>query len=164
IVRWCGANIDIEDRKRAEEAMRASERNLTLTINTIPTLIAVLLPDGTILSSNQAALDYHGVTMEDVQREDFRTRYYHPDDWPRLGEQLKEAFHRGRPFEYELRALSKDAEYRWFLVRCNPLLDDQGKIDRWYVTAFDIEDRKRAEEALRKSERQFRLLVETIPA
>src|ERR1051325_6633748 len=141
-------NALVDDRQKSEEALQASWRNLTLTLNTIPTLIAVLLPDGTILSSNQAALDYHGVTMEEVQKEDFRTRFYHPDDWERLREELKDALNQPRQFEYELRALSNAGEYRWFLVRCNPLLDDQGRIDRWYVAAFDIEDRKRAEDAL----------------
>src|ERR1041385_1565299 len=138
----------VDDRQKSEEALQASWRNLTLTLNTIPTLIAVLLPDGTILSSNQAALDYHGVTMKDVQKEEFRTRFYHPDDWERLREELKDALNQPRQFEYELRALSNAGEYRWFLVRCNPLLDDQGRIDRWYVAAFDIEDRKQAEDAL----------------
>jgi PAS domain S-box-containing protein len=138
----------VDDRQMSEEALQARWRNLTLTLNTIPTLIAVLLPDGTILLSNQAALDYHGVTMQDVQKEDFRTRFYHPDDWERLREELKDALNRPRQFEYELRALSNAGEYRWFLVRCNPLLDEQGRIDRWYVAAFDIEDRKRAEDAL----------------
>src|ERR1041385_6009163 len=141
-------NALVDDRQKSEEALQASWRNLTLTLNTIPTLIAVLLPDGTILSSNQAALDYHGVTMKDVQKEDFRTRFYHPDDWERLREELKDALNRPRQFEYELRALNNAGEYRWFLVRCNPLLDEQGRIDRWYVAAFDIEDRKQAEDAL----------------
>jgi steroid delta-isomerase-like uncharacterized protein len=152
ITAWYLLFTDIEDLKKAEEALQANERNLSLTINTIPTMIAVLAPEGTVLSSNQAALDYHGVTMEDVQKEDFRTRYYHPDDFERLREELMEAPKRLRPFEYELRALSKEGEFRWFLVRHNPLLDEQGKIVRWYVTAFDIEDRKRSEENLRRSE------------
>jgi len=148
ITAWYLLLTDIDDRKKAEEALQANERNLSLTINTIPTMIAVLTPEGTVLSSNQAALDYHGVTMEDVQKEDFRTRFYHPDDFERLREELMEAPKRLRQFEYELRALSKEGEFRWFLVRHNPLLDEQGKIVRWYVTAFDIEDRKRAEDAL----------------
>src|SRR4029079_16356915 len=81
-------------------------------------------------------------------------------------------------FEYEQRALGKDGKYRWVLVRYNPLLDDQGRIERWYATAFDIEDRKRAEcereqseEALRnalaeiqKSESKLRQVIDAIPA
>src|SRR5262249_58122314 len=49
------------------------------------------------------------------------------------------------PFENEQRVLGKDGRYRWFLVRYNPRLDEQERIDRWYVAGFDIEDRKRAE-------------------
>jgi PAS domain S-box-containing protein len=145
------ASIAIE-RALADEALRSSERNLSLTINTIPTFISVSRPDGTVLSVNQAALDYHGITLEDVQKEDFHTRFFHPDDAERLHEERKEALKRPVQFEYETRALGKDGKYRWFLVRCNPLLDDQGTIDRWYATAFDIEDQKRAQEDLRRSE------------
>jgi PAS domain S-box-containing protein len=155
---------EVADLKRAKVSLRSAERNSSLQINSIPTFISVSKPDGTILSVNQAALDYHGITFEDVQKEDFRTRYFHPNDAERLREERKEALNRPLPFEYEVRALGKDGTYRWFLVHCNPLLDAQGRIDRWYATAFDIEDRKATEEALRKSERQFRLLVETIPA
>jgi len=125
---------------------------LSLTINTIPTFIQVSRPDGAILSVNQAVLDYHGITLEDVQKEDFRARVYHPDDAERLREERKEALKRPLQFEYEQRALGKDGKYRWFLVRYSPLLDDQGEIDRWYATAFDIEDRKRAQEDVRRSE------------
>ena len=139
-------------RALAEEALRSSERNLSLTIDTIPTFIQVSRPDGTVLSVNQAVLDYHGITLQDVQKEDFRTRVYHPDDLERLREERKEALKRPLQFEYEQRARGKDGKYRWFMVRYNPLLDDQGTIDRWYATAFDIEDRKRAQEDVRRSE------------
>src|SRR5258705_1631050 len=87
-----------------------------------------------------------------MQKEDFRARFYHPDDGERLREERMEALKRPLQFEYEQRALGKDGKYRWFLVRYNPLLDDQGTIDRWYATAFDIEDRKRAQEEVRRSE------------
>jgi PAS domain S-box-containing protein len=134
-----------EDLKGVEEALRSSERNLILTINTIPTFISVSRADGTVLSVNQAALDYHGVTLQDVQRGDHRTRFFHPDDVERVRELREEALKHPRPFQYELRAMGKDGKYRWFSVRHNPLLDDQGRIERWYAIAFDIEDRKRAE-------------------
>jgi len=145
------ASIAIE-RTLNEEALRHSERNLSLTINTIPTLIQVSRPDGTILSVNQAVLDYYGVTLHEMQKEDFRARFYHPDDVERLREERNEAINRPLQFEYEQRALGKDGKYRWFLVRYNPLLDDQGTIERWYATAFDIEGQKRAQEDVRRSE------------
>src|SRR6185503_12958758 len=156
------ASIAIE-RGLNEEALKHSERNLSLTINTIPTLIQVSRPDGTILSVNQAVLDYYGVTLEDMQKEDFRARVYHPDDVGRLCEERNEALKRPVLFEYEQRALGKDGKYRWFLVRYNPLLDEQGRIERWYATAFDIEDQKRAEEALRSAERNLNQIINTIP-
>jgi PAS domain S-box-containing protein len=123
-------------------------------------------------------LDYYGVDLQDMQKEDFRPRVYHPDDVQRLHEWRKEALKRPQQFEYEQRALGKDGKYRWFSVRYNPLLDDQGRIERWYTTAFDIEDRKRAEhereqseEALRnalaeiqKSESKLRQVIDAIPA
>jgi transcriptional regulator with GAF, ATPase, and Fis domain len=67
----------------------------------------------------------------------------------RQREERQEALARGVPFENEQRALGKDGKYRWFLVRYNPLRDDQGHIIRWYATGTDIEDRKRAEERIR---------------
>src|SRR6266576_1003362 len=152
------ASIAIE-RALADEALRLSERNLSLTINTIPAFIQVSRPDGTILSVNQAVLDYYGIALQDMQKEDFRARVYHPDDVERLREERKEALKRPLQFEYEQRALGKDGKYRWFLVRYNPLLDDQGTIDRWYATAFDIEDRKRAEALLAGEKRLLEMVA-----
>src|SRR6185369_2065829 len=158
VIHWFHLQIDIDDRKRAEEALQLAERNLNLTINTIPTLIQVSRSDGSVLSVNQAVLDYYGVSLQDMQKEDFRARFYHPDDVERLSEQRTEALKRPLQFEYEQRALGKDGKYRWFLVRYNPLLDDQGKIDRWYATAFDIEDRKRAEALLAGEKRLLEMV------
>jgi hypothetical protein len=81
--------------------------------------------------------------------EDQRARVFHPEDVERLREELHEALARGKPFELEQRALGKEGNFRWFLVRYNPLRDDQGHIIRWYATRTDIEDRKRAEERMR---------------
>jgi PAS domain S-box-containing protein len=134
-----------EDLKKAEEALRSNERNLSLLSNVIPTFIHVLRTDGSVLYVNQAVLSYTGLTLEDVQKEDYRARYFHPEDVERLREERREALTRPVPFENEQRLLGKDGRYRWFLIRYNPLLDEQGRIDRWYVAAFDIEDRKRAE-------------------
>jgi PAS domain S-box-containing protein len=151
ITAWYWLLTDIEDRKKAEEALQSNERNLNLMINAIPTFIQVSRPDGTVLSVNQAVLDYHGLRLEDVRKEDFRNRFYHPDDVKRLGEWRVEALKHPAQFEYEQRALGKDGKYRWFLVRYNPLLDEQGRIDRWYAGAFDIEDRKQAEAQLEQA-------------
>jgi len=114
-------------------------------INVIPTVIAVLGTDGSMLYANQTTLDYTGLTLEDVQKKDSRSRIFHPEDVETLREERGAALTRGVPFENEQRVLGKDGRYRWFLIRYNPLLDEHGRIDRWYVAAADIEDRKRAE-------------------
>src|SRR5215510_3302947 len=138
----------VDDRQKSEEALRTNERNLSLITNVIPTFIHVLRPDGSVLYVNQAVLGYTGLTLADVRKADYRDRVFHPDDVARLRKERDDALLRPVPFENEQRVLGKDGKYRWFLIRYNPLLDEKGKIDRWYVAAFDIEDRKRAEDAL----------------
>ncbi len=145
ITSWYLLLTDIEDRRLGEEALQSNERNLSLMINAIPTFIYVLRPDGSALYANQAVLDYTGLTLEDVHQEDYRSRVFHPDDVERLREERREALTRAIPFENEQRVLGKDGNYRWFLIRYSPLRDEQGAIDRWYVAATDIDDRKRAE-------------------
>jgi PAS domain S-box-containing protein len=137
----------VDDRQKSEEALRTNERNLSLITNVIPTFIHVLRADGSVLYVNQAVLGYTGLTLADARKEDYRARIFHPDDVERLREDRAEALLRPVPFENEQRVLGKDGKYRWFLIRYNPLLDAQGGIDRWYVAAFDIEDRKQAEDA-----------------
>ena len=145
ILKWYGTCTDIEDRKKAEEALQSNERNLNLIINTIPTHIYVLNSEGSVQHVNQAVMDYTGLTLEDVQQEDYRDRVLHPEDFERVRAGRAASLRRAAPFSTEQRVLGNDGQYHWFLVRYKPLLDEEGRIVRWYVAAFDIEDRKRAE-------------------
>jgi PAS domain S-box-containing protein len=150
IIRWYGTRTDIEDRKRAEEQLRQDERELRRITDAIPHAISVLAPDGTILYANEVVLDYTGLSLGDIKADDFRARLFHPDDLEKFRDERRLALSRGEPFEAELRARRKDGQYRWFLVRYNPLRDDEGRIIRWYATGTDIEDRKQAEERVQK--------------
>jgi formate hydrogenlyase transcriptional activator len=105
---------------------------------------------GRFFTQNEVVLDYTGLSLEDVKADDFRAKLFHPDDLERLRDERQNALVRGEPFEAELRARRKDGQYRWFLVRYNPLRDDEGRIIRWYATGTDIEDRKQAEERVQK--------------
>ena len=87
--------------------------------------------------------------MQDVITSDFRARIFHPEDLERLREERRAALGRGLPFEIEQRALRKDGQYRWFLIRYNPFRDEQGRLVRWYATGTDIDDRKRTEDRVR---------------
>ncbi len=151
ITTWYLLLTDIEDRKKAEEALRSNERNLDLLINTIPTSIYVLNTEGSVQYVNQAVMDYTGLTMEDVQQVDYRDRVIHPEDLERVRPERSASLKRAAPFKTEQRVLGKDGQYRWFQVHYSPLLDEQGRIERWYVAAFDIEDRKRAEAQLEQA-------------
>jgi PAS domain S-box-containing protein len=170
ITRWFGINFDIEDRKHGEEVLKSNERSLSLILNTIPAHIYVLNTEGAVQYVNQAVMDYTGLSIEDVQQEDYRDRVIHPEDFERVREPRAAGLRRGATFSTEQRVLGNDGQYRWFLVRYKPLLDEQGRIVRWYVAAFDIEDRKRAvaqlqllAHDLQERERESRLIVETIP-
>ena len=138
--------------REVEEALQSNERNLSLIINTIPTHIYVLNTEGYVQYVNQAVMDYTGLSVEDVHQQDYRDRVIHPEDFQRVRAPRAAGLKRGVPFSTEQRVMRNDGQYRWFLVRYKPLLDEQGRIVRWYVAAFDIEDQKRAEGQLRRSE------------
>ncbi len=146
VVKWFGSNTDIEDRKRAEEKLRQDERELRQITDAIPHNIVVIRPDGTRLYANRAFLEYTGVKADDVQSKGLYAQKLHPDDLERSSKQRQMGLERGEPFESEYRMLGKDGRYRWFLVRYNPLRDQEGHVVRWYATATDIDDRKRREE------------------
>jgi formate hydrogenlyase transcriptional activator len=149
IVNWYGTDTDIEDLKRAEAKLRQDEEELRHMTDAIPQTIIVVNPDGKAIYANRVALEYTGLSLDDVRADDFRARVFHPDDVQRLREESHEALSGTAPFENEQRALGKDGKYRWFLIRYNPLLDESGKVIRWYATGTDIDDRKRAEDRMR---------------
>ena len=150
IVNWYGTSIDIEDLKRAEDRVR-------LVINTIPTMVWTLQPDGAVDFVNQRWLDYTGLTLEEEIEDP--TGPVHPEDLPRVMEKWLVDVAAGEPSEDEMRLRRADGEYRWFLVRTAPLRDEQGNIVKWYGTSTDIESRKQAEQMLRDSRERLRALT-----
>ena len=150
IVKWFGSSIDIQERKIAEDRIRAQETELRQILDLAPQHIGVLGPDGSLVYANHAALEYYGVTFDQWRAEWYRFDLVHPDDREHFLAERKARFLEGEPHEFEGRLLRHDGTYRWFLVRRNPLKDERGHITRWYVTATDIEDRKQAEEEIRK--------------
>jgi PAS domain S-box-containing protein len=162
IVKWYGTNVDIEDRKQAENALRANERNLIQIINTIPMLAWSTLPDGYVEFLNQRWLDFTGLSAEQAGGFGWSAAV-HPDDVHGLVEYWQTALACGTGVDVEARLRRFDGQYRWFLFRADPLRDEAGAIVKWYGTNTDIDGRKRAEEALRMRELSLLQIIETIP-
>ena len=145
LTRWYATGEDIHERKRAEEKIRQSEKQLRQLLDLTPLHITEFGADGSRLYNNQAALDYHGITLEEWQAVDLQS-LVHPQDAERLRREQPTKFASAAPYEIEARLKRRDGQYRWFLARFNPVLDGQGRVTRWYAAATDIEDRKRAEQ------------------
>src|SRR5882757_282304 len=148
---FVGAATDITERKRAEEDLRASERKYRHLVDTTPAFIHTALPDGSLDFLSRGWLEYGGLPQTDFL--DWRwTAAIHPEDVEGFVDKWRAALASGEPFVAESRVRRSDGEYRWFLQRNVPLRDETGKIVKWYGTGIDIEERRRAEESLRRSE------------
>jgi PAS domain S-box-containing protein len=119
--------------------------------------------DGTLLQANRRLLDYLGLALEQMKDSGTQERIrrnVHPEDLERFEKGLSAGLSKRRPFEMEKRLRGKDGQYRWFLVRCNPLLNENGDVVRWFGTATDIEDHKQAENRLRNENVALREEIE----
>jgi PAS domain S-box-containing protein len=150
IIKWYGSSIDIQERKLAEERIREQEAELRQILDLAPQHMGVTAPDGRRLYANRTALEYFGITPEQWRDPEVHNELVHPDDREQVFYDRNKRFLEGKPHEFEVRLLRHDGEFRYFLFRLTPLKDEQGHITRWYGTATDIEDRKRAEEEIRK--------------
>jgi PAS domain S-box-containing protein len=142
--------IENAERTRAEQSARRAERELQITIDNIPAIVARYRPDGSRNFANQFFRTYTGRVVTNSQGElAFVT---HPDDLSRMKAAWLSHLSTGQAFEMEQRIRGADGEYRWFFARRVPLRDENGEVISWYGVFHDIEDRKQAERALQRSE------------
>jgi PAS domain S-box-containing protein len=150
-----GAILDITERKVAEEAIREQETELRQILDFALQSVVVVGPGGERLYANRAALDHYGLSLEEWRQTpggffDPGARL-HPEDRERAMRCHSDSIRSGgTAYELELRVRRRDGSYRWFLARYNAVRDDKGQIKRWYVSATNIEDRKRAEEKIQR--------------
>jgi PAS domain S-box-containing protein len=158
-IEFVGAVMDVTEQHQAKAALekaineiKKSEERLRLVIDTIPSMVWSGLPDGTFDFINQPWLTYLGCSWDELSARGGLRSVVHPNDVEGSDASWNVTRTSGRHTDHELRMRRADGQYCWFLTRALPLRDEQGNIVRWYGTATDIEARKRAEEALRRSE------------
>ena len=151
---------DISQRKAAEESLRHSEEDLRALANSIPQLAWIASFDGTIAWYNQRWHDYTGTSAEQMAGDGWSIAY-DAQYLPPMLQGWKAALHDGTPFEMEFPIRGADGQYRWFLTRANPVRDRGGQLLRWFGTSTDVDQVKRAQEALRDETRVLELLNNT---
>ena len=165
--KWCGISLPVEDvreneRRRPEELPRESESRSHQILESIPGLVAIFRPNGELESVNRQIMDYFGKTFDELKNWG-TSDAVHPEDLPRCVEAFSNAIASGDTFEFECRSRRFDGVYRWFQSRGSPLKDSNGQVLFWYNMLTDVDERKRAEEALRNSEYKLRQIVEAVP-
>ncbi|PYJ41809.1 MAG: hypothetical protein DME86_07195 [Verrucomicrobia bacterium] len=154
-IEFVGAVMDVTAAKEAEERIRQNERELRITLETIPISVVSTLPDGSVDFVSQSWLDYLGCSREEILGWGWM-KTTHPEDLDRVLSNWQAALAAGEPLEVEARFKQADGKYRWFLNRTVPLRDGNGNVVKWYATVTDIEDRKQAEAKLQRSEASLR--------
>ncbi|WP_138223063.1 PAS domain S-box protein [Nibricoccus aquaticus] len=149
-VEWVvGTNLDITERKRAEQALRENEEQFRTMANSIPQLAWIARPDGFISWYNRRWYEYTGTVPEQMEGWGWQS-VHHPAALPTVMERWEAAIAAGKPLDMEFPLRGADGRFRTFLTRVEPLRDSEGRIVRWFGTNTDVETLKQAEEAVRQ--------------
>jgi len=143
--------VDIDDRPKAEGAVRESEYKLRQIIDTVPGIVWATGPDGENTYANQRLLDYIGVPHRYFRKRGWQ-QFVHPDDLPETLKAFHHAIETGTSYEAVHRVRRSDGEFRWHRDHGEPLRDREGRIIQWYGLSIDVDEAKKAEDRLRRSE------------
>jgi PAS domain S-box-containing protein len=145
---WLGTLVDIDVERTIQEELVAAEARARAIANAIPQLIGITAPDGSLVSVNETHVAYTGKSIDEIRASGW-TALIHPDDVDDLVASWQNAVRTGEPYDTQYRMRRHDGVYRWFLNKATPVRDGDGTISAWVGTCTDIDERKRAEDALR---------------
>jgi len=161
VIGLVGVSRDITERKRAEEALRWSERRYRSFVEVTNQWAWVTDPSGLVVEDIPALRAFTGQTYEQA-RDDGWADALHPDDVQRTLQVWDHAVATRMPYQIEYRMRRHDGTYRLLLARGVPILDDQGSVIEWVGTCIDITESKQAELAVRESEERLRITLSSI--
>jgi PAS domain S-box-containing protein len=145
-----GIMLDTTAQKAAEVALQQSKQQMQRMMDTLPSLLWSMAPDGSTTFINRKARDYLGVTLDQVRGWGW-LETVHPGDQGYVVQELTKALASGNSHEVEHRLRRADGVYRWQMSRAEPLRDEDGQIVQWFGVGIDIDERKRAEDHLRET-------------
>ncbi|MBB3118197.1 hybrid sensor histidine kinase/response regulator [Pseudoduganella violacea] len=151
---------DVSTRKAAEDTLRHSQEELRALANSIPQLAWIAHFDGNMVWYNERWYEYTGTSPEQALNHGWE-EVYEPDSLPAMKARWRESLRSGTPFEMEFPIRGADGHYRWFLTRANPVRDSTGQLRCWFGTSTDVDQVKRAQEALREESKMLEVLNST---
>lgn len=159
---WYGTTIDVDEKRRAEQRLADSERQLRTLIDTMPVMIWCGAPNGEPIYQNPKLLEYLGTTTEQIRDNNFGV--VHADDMSGFQSTWADCVKQKTPLSLICRLRFNDGTYRWNRVTAAPLLGENGEIIQWYGTNVDIEELRQTQEELRSNADRLRLMLDTLPA
>ncbi|HEX4576687.1 MAG TPA: two-component regulator propeller domain-containing protein [Edaphobacter sp.] len=141
---WCAYHLRVRQ-------LKGQEKQLRDVIDAVPANIWSSSPDGAVDFVNQRWQELTGLPPEEARGWNWQAAV-HPEDRAGFLSHWRSAIKNGQAMEHEVRVRRADGGYRWLFVRNVPLRDEKGNIAKWYGTSFDIDDRKRAQDALRQTQ------------
>jgi PAS domain S-box-containing protein len=149
---WFGTTTDIEDQKRAEEALRESEQRFRSLSESVPQLVWTADSQGNTNYVNERWCEYTGLNPQQSMGMG-GMQALHPDDMEKVRKAWRRTLASGEPLQVEFRLRGREGQYRWFMSRAIPVRDDSGQIKQWFGSCTDIHDLKGAHDALMRTEK-----------
>ena len=141
--------VDTTAQKDAELALQQSERQMQRIMDTVPSMLWSMAPDGSVTFINRKVRDYTGMSLDQI-REEGRLETIHPEERELVARECQEALKNGNHYEAEYRIRRADGMYRWHLSRGVPLRNEGDQLSQWFAVDMDIDDQKRGEERRRE--------------